>query len=596
MQKLYPIINETEDEQLKTAAKLLDERIAYPESFVTLLGETSAGKTSLINGMFGQEVLPVSSRPTTGTVIELYEDDYENDITAYALLKNAKLRPLTMQEFQVQSKHPGRDVDRLRLSIPRMPHNLTGMRLFDTPGYDSIHDTHENVLKEFIPNSDVIIYVVNYRVGIGESDALFLEYVKDHLHEHIKFFLVVNRVPSGITKQDKRIREIVGYGQDLLHQNIEPFLVESISGDGQKLPQANELWKATSQEIQSSERVAQLKWVLQGYQNQLLDQAEIHWRKKKARFEASEEEMMFVEEKISELNEKKVLARNMIHETFSTIEVQLPKYFQHIEKQSVIEVEKEVKQVNKWTSAEECIAFVNHHYLKRQIKMGADEINDYIQRELTHLNDRLDELINQAIVEFETDIKAASDRFAPVVDSVARSVANKVADNAVKTLLASYGGRGGAGAGVANLAKKGLKNVGKVFGKTFSRDTHNALAKFLSKIGATSTRNISIAITIGIEGLIYVIEANRWQGKLIKGVEKSVDQWKSETNQMVIKDLKELQEQNLDTLNSQFDAFLSIIEEDDNQQYDETLIHKINQQLQEIEKLRTVMQKEGIAQ
>lgn len=37
-----------------------------------------------------------------------------------------------------------------------------------------------------------------------------------------------------------------------------------------------------------------------------------------------------------------------------------------------------------------------------------------------------------------------------------------------------------------------MKKIGDLFGKTFSRETHNELAKFLSKIGATSTRAINI--------------------------------------------------------------------------------------------------------
>lgn len=73
--------------------------------------------------------------------------------------------------------------------------------------------------------------------------------------------------------------------------------------------------------------------------------------------------------------------------------------------------------------------------------------------------------------------------------------------------------------------------------KHFSRETHNALASFLKKIGATSTRNLSIAVSMFIEGVFYVIEANRWQGRLVKDVKKGTKKWEEDTIAMVLNDL-----------------------------------------------------------
>lgn len=76
------------------------------------------------------------------------------------------------------------------------------MRLFDTPGYGSIVREHEEVLMEFIPNSDVIIYTVNYKIGIQENDYAFLGFLKE------------------LIRSPKRIKELEeafeGYTLDLL--------------------------------------------------------------------------------------------------------------------------------------------------------------------------------------------------------------------------------------------------------------------------------------------------------------------------------------------------------------------------------------------
>ena len=76
------------------------------------------------------------------------------------------------------------------------------MRLFDTPGYGSIVREHEEVLMEFIPNSDVIIYTVNYKIRIQENDYVFLGFLKE------------------LIRSPKRIKELEeafeGYTLDLL--------------------------------------------------------------------------------------------------------------------------------------------------------------------------------------------------------------------------------------------------------------------------------------------------------------------------------------------------------------------------------------------
>ncbi len=594
MDAILPIIEKTKDPELQPMFDLLQERIDYPESFVTLLGETSSGKSSLINGLLGKEVLPVSSSPTTGTVVELYEYEEETDITPYALLKNARLRQLTMEQFRDESAQSSSEVSRLRLNIPNMPQGLQGMRLFDTPGYGSIHKEHEDVLKDFIPNSDVIIYVVNYRVGLGENDAVFLQYIQHFLQEDIRFFLVINRAPETATVKDVRIKEIIRYAQDLLHTDVTYFIIPSIPGEGVKLPVANDLWNAVRQEVQSEHRKHQVEHVLQNYQIQLLQQAEYYWQQLLALAKVSNEELVLLQQSIQELQLKKTKANLKIDETFERLDRQIPKYFADSRKKMNQVIEREILSSNKWASAEECTGYVQTHLMPRYEKLERKQISYYIEQELTKLNMELEELVNEAIVNFQTKIEMISNHFEPIVEGISRKIAHRATDGALKTFLARYGGRGGAGAGVANVAKKGLKYAGKLVGKTFSRETHNALASFLKKIGATSTRNLSIAVSIFIEGVFYVIEANRWQIRLIGDVEKGTLKWEQDTVETVIKDLKELRKVNHENMDENFDDYLKMMNSQDLNASSVTYVEDIERNIKEIQELVTKMEKERV--
>ncbi|MFF5995194.1 dynamin family protein [Lysinibacillus sp. KU-BSD001] len=593
MDLIKPVLEKTENESLMTMFTLLEERIDYPESFVTMLGETSSGKSSIINGLLGEQIIYTAAQPTTGTVIELYEYDVDSTITPYAIMKNATLRKLSENEFYTQCLEPSDDVLRLRLNVPKMPHQLQGMRLFDTPGYGSIHEKHEEVLKEFIPNSDVLIYVVNYRVSIGEADAEFLQFIANYLQDDVKFFLVINRAPANIAQDNVRITEIVKYAKDLLHEDISYFIIEGLPGDGIKLPQSDALWEAVRQEVQSPARQQRVNEALFNYQLQLLEEAELQWQKQVSIYESSDEEKALIQREIDNLKVKKIEAQKLIYDTFEKMTKQLPSLFEKAKINMATQIELEIRDANKWNSTEECTGYVKAHLIPRYEKLERKKITDYLGQELMILNEKLEELVNAAIVNFTKKIEIISNHFEPVVEGISRKIASRTTDNLVRTFLARYGGRGGAGAGVANLAKKSLKTVGKWFGKTFTREQHNALASFLKRIGATSTRNLSIAASLFIDAIFYVIEVHRWKDRLLKDVNKSLKKWEEDTLSDVLVDVKELQEVNLQSINEYFDEFLTVLDSDEDLLSEDELT-TIRENLSEIAAVKNKLMKEGV--
>ncbi|MGI2329331.1 dynamin family protein [Planococcus sp. YIM B11945] len=564
MSSIKIFVDKLQSESFSAMFKLLQERVEYPESFVTMLGETSSGKSSLINGLLGQEVIYTSARPTTGTIVELYEYDIDEKITPYAIMRNAKLRKLSDAQFHEQCLLPNEDVLRLRLHVPVMPRQLQGMRLFDTPGYGSIHDKHQEVLTQFVPNSDVIIYVVNYRVGIGEADAEFLQYISDYLQEELTCFLVINRVPEGITDENVRIKEIIAYAKDLLHVDIKHFLVQSISGNEAKLPEAPDLWDAVRNEIQSPERQQLVNEVLLNYQIQLIQDIQLEWQKKVVGVRLSDESIQQVQQEIEELKDKQKEAYELIHKTFNGIEMNLKRLFESANYHMGQSISSEIKNANKWTSAEECIGYTSAHLMPRYEKLERRKITDYIDQELTILNEKLNELINQAFINFTKNIEIISNDFEPIIEGFSKKIATKTTDTLLKSFLSKFGGRGGAGAGVANLGKKVMKKAGDLMNKKFTRDQYNQLAKVLKKVGATSTRNLTIAVTIVLEGAFYIFEANRWQGRLLKDVQKALNTWQKETIKEVQSDMAELRQTNIEIVEECFDELISTFDHLDN--------------------------------
>ena len=150
MEELMCLIKPLQNEKLNVLGKFLLQRIANPESYVVLLGETSSGKSTIINSFIKQKILPVSSIPTTGAITEIYFDQDSKKIGFYAVNKNATMEILDESMFRTLVQTPDKDLSRLRVVVPTEVNSLHGSRLFDTPGYGSI--INEPILPTNMPN------------------------------------------------------------------------------------------------------------------------------------------------------------------------------------------------------------------------------------------------------------------------------------------------------------------------------------------------------------------------------------------------------------------------------------------------------------
>ena len=111
----------------------LQENLSQPFLFV-VIGEVKAGKSSFINALLGSgEICEVGADPRTNMVAKIV---YAEDEGYSRELKPGELREI------------GRPVP-----------ILEKIAIVDTPGTNSPFQQHEDITKEFIPNSDLVVFV-----------------------------------------------------------------------------------------------------------------------------------------------------------------------------------------------------------------------------------------------------------------------------------------------------------------------------------------------------------------------------------------------------------------------------------------------------
>ncbi|GKU25197.1 dynamin family protein [Clostridium folliculivorans] len=551
-QLVNSLVEKLQDEKLSILSRFLKNRITNIDSYVMMLGETSSGKSTLINGLIQENVLYVSSAPSTGVITEVEFKAGIEENQFYAINKDATIERIDQDLFNDLLKEPDSELERVKLVTKSTQFNLENMRLFDTPGYGSIIKEHEEILKEFIPNSDVIIYTVNFRIGIQENDYAFLGFLKELIRDDVEIILLINRCPRNISKADRRIVEIINYTKDILHQDIPAFLVETESVENEEdypMPGATELWNYVEKSINSIERQKALDSAFNGF---ILDlfykcQCEVEKRYENIKLSKSVKDQIRNSSKQFAENVLKLIPELVIP-TFDKLKENVEKEFLKSRDCAENNIYNSIESVGKM-SMEEMIPYVNNHLLPFSVQQETLGVKRYLEIELNDLNEKINDYLNTQIIEFDKEVSICFSTAADLAKrGFGKKVGNRIVEGGLLRYFANFGGAGGAGAGVANAASHTLKVVGDIFGKTFKRETHNALKRTLSKIGATSLKAITSAAMVIIELATIIIDYNTWKGKLKSKIKKALDQWCNETVLSVQIDLEKLKEENIKTL------------------------------------------------
>lgn len=545
-QRVNRLVEAINDQELTELSKFLGARLTCPDSYAVMLGETSSGKTTLLNGLLRGNYLYTSVKPSTGAVIELVFQENGKGQTYYAINKNATMEKLVREDFTNLSKMPDNRLNRLRMEVPS-PFQISGnLRLFDTPGYGSLIDQHEQILSDFLSESNLVLYVVNYKVGIQQDDFNFLSYAKELVTEGTEFVIIINRVPEGVQKKDPRIEEIMEYARGLLHTTPKLFLVPNIYCEGQDypLPRCEELWDYVQHAVMTDQHKEQLEKSFELYIHGLLKRCESIINKRVLAKKISDEDKKALADMLETVKKgNQEIKEELIEPTFSELINGMPSRFQKA--RSIVEekIHRKIDDSSKLRE-DEIITYVNSHMMQFETKKQVDEIRFYIEAKLNELDRRINDRLNKQYAKIENTIELHfSVETANMMKGMFKSVGGRALEQSLMSYFKQFAGKGGTG--IANASKHLLKKFGDLIGKTFSRETHNKLASTLSKIGATSAKAVGIAVTVIIDLAFTISDIMSWQGKLKKNVTEGVDRWYKEVVDITAKDLTELKEENI---------------------------------------------------
>jgi GTPase SAR1 family protein len=197
--------------QQETLAKV--EKRVQAESFkVLVLGEFKRGKSTFINAMLGDEVLPAYARPCTAIINEVKWGDSKRALLHFAKTENSTIQPpksIPVEQIEdyvvikdnVSEIH-GNSYEKVELFWPLLLCQ-NGVEIIDSPGLNE-HDIRQKVTMDYLSSVDAILFVLSCEVLGSQSELNFIDNNLIRMgHEDI--FFICNRINQIRSKERESI-------------------------------------------------------------------------------------------------------------------------------------------------------------------------------------------------------------------------------------------------------------------------------------------------------------------------------------------------------------------------------------------------------
>jgi small GTP-binding protein len=186
---------------------------------LVIAGEFNSGKSSVINALLGERVLPEGVTPTTDRI----------NVLRHGTIVSEQLR----EAYLLDRTHPAEV--------------LREINIVDTPGTNAIIRRHEELTRDFIPRSDLVLFVTSADRPFTESERTFLEQIREWGK---KIVFIVNKIDilSRPEERDQVIRYVAENASGLLGETPQIFAVSARNAQAARAdesPESEQQWTAS---------------------------------------------------------------------------------------------------------------------------------------------------------------------------------------------------------------------------------------------------------------------------------------------------------------------------------------------------------------
>jgi len=169
----------------KTKREMKEETFRF-----VVVGEFSRGKSTVINALLGDRLLPTSKQPTTAVLTRIksgpkrsFTLHYRDDRTPQEISAEQFCALVAPSSPEYDSQEQLREVEKQNsihrsLALVEITHTAAicneGVEIVDTPGTNDLDPLREQITYDYIPRADAILFVLSAHGGFRRTELDFL--------------------------------------------------------------------------------------------------------------------------------------------------------------------------------------------------------------------------------------------------------------------------------------------------------------------------------------------------------------------------------------------------------------------------------------
>ena len=194
----------------------LEQKILSNKFHLVILGQFKRGKTTFLNALLGQKILPTAVVPLT-SIVTLME--YGEQLSVRVFFKDGNSKEIDINDlplFITEERNPENEKQVRYVTVTHFSEYLKdGLVLIDTPGVGSIYQNNDDETYNYLPKMDAAIFLISVDPPISRAEIEFLQAIKQY---SAKTFFILNKIDY---LDDSGVEEALRFSEKVLSSHAK---------------------------------------------------------------------------------------------------------------------------------------------------------------------------------------------------------------------------------------------------------------------------------------------------------------------------------------------------------------------------------------
>lgn len=233
---------------------------------IAVLGHFKRGKSTLLNAVLADDLLPTGVLPVTSVITEVRRGPSLNLTVHFLDGRSAQIDRFSLAKYVTEKENPGNEKGVASVDITHPAASMArDIALVDTPGVGSVLLSNTRTTEDFLASADAALFVTSTDPPISAEEVAFVRRIREHAG---KVFFVLNKADrldepelrEALAFTEAVLRDALGINVQIHSMSAKQALDGAIGGDERRLVQSGlpRLMTHVEHFLQEHKRRAQL--------------------------------------------------------------------------------------------------------------------------------------------------------------------------------------------------------------------------------------------------------------------------------------------------------------------------------------------------